>query len=127
MTRKPQRKTSGAATAEIYAKRQVRRPHYLAALMARQNIDRAKLIEDLNVDKSQLSRWLDENRPATPSPHWAKQLGAYFAASDDPDDFVDIFSDPYLERFRRITKDLSPDEVDRMLTSLEAGYRAKRA
>lgn len=117
----------GAATAAIYAKRQVRRPHYLAKLMARQNIERGKLIEDLGVDKSQISRWLDDEKPATPSPAWAEKLGRYFAVSDDPDDFVDIFADPDMARFQKMTRHMSDDEVDRMLTTLEAAYRARKA
>ncbi len=120
-------KPGGAVLAEIYAKRQVRRPHYLAKLMARHNVTRGKLVEDLDVDKSQLSRWLDENRPSTPSLEWAQRLGRYFAPSDDEDDAVDIFSDPDLARFQRMVRGRSPDEVDRMLATLEAAFPAKRA
>lgn len=122
---RPSKKTSGAALVEIYAKRQPNRPHYLARLMARQNVTRGKLVEDLNVDKRQLSRWLDEKRPATPSPAWAERLGIYFAA--DPEDFVDIFTDPDVARFQRMTRGRSPDEIDRMLATLEAAFPAKRA
>lgn len=126
MPRTPQRKPGGTVMAELYAKRQVRRPHYLAKLMARHNVTRAKLVEDLGVDKSQLSRWLDEQRPATPSPAWAQELGRYFAVSDDPDDFIDIFSDPDMARFQKMTRGMSDVEVDRMLTTLEAAYLAKK-
>jgi transcriptional regulator with XRE-family HTH domain len=127
MPRTPQSKPGGAVMAEIYAKRQVRRPHYLAKLMARQQVSRATLVEELGVDKSQISRWLDEEKPQTPSPPWAEKLGRYFAASDDPDDFVDIFSDPDLARFQRMTRGMSDAEVDRMLTTLEAAYMSKKA
>lgn len=125
MNQRP-KKTTGAATAAIYAKRQVRRPHYLAKLMARHNVSRGRLVEDLDVDKSQLSRWLDDEKPATPSPHWAEKLGRYFAVSDDPDDIVDIFSDPDMARFRKMTRHMSEDEVDRMLTTLEAAYSSRK-
>lgn len=111
----------------IFPHRQPRRPHYLAKLMARADKDRADLIHDLGVDKGQLSRWLDDEKPQSIGPVWAKRLGQYFAVSDDPDDFVDIFTDPDVERFQRMTRHMSPDEVDRMLTTLEAGYRAKGA
>lgn len=126
MPRRPQ-KPGSAALAELYAKRQLRRPHYLAKLMARQNVSRGKLVEDLGVDKSQLSRWLDEARPSAPSYDWSQKLGRYFAASDDPDDFVDIFADPDVERFQRMVRGRSPDEIDRMLATLEAAFPAKRA
>jgi plasmid maintenance system antidote protein VapI len=127
MARKQHRKPGGAVLAEIYAKRQARRPHYLAALMARHNVSRGKLVEDLDVDKSQLSRWLDEEKPATPSPTWAQRLGRYFAAGPDPEDFVDIFADPDMQRFQKMTRGRSPDEIDRMLATLEAAFPAKRA
>lgn len=120
-------KSPGAALAAIYPKRQPRRPHYLDMLMERHNVTRGKLIEDLGVDKSNLSKWLDANKPQTPGPDWALKLGRYFAPSDDPDDFVDIFTDPDLQRFQRLTRDLDADEVNRMLTSLEAGYKASKA
>jgi hypothetical protein len=94
--------------------------------MARHNVSRGKLIEDLGVDKGQLSRWLDEQKPSTPSPDWAKRLGHYFAVSDDPDDFVDIFSDPDVARFQRMTRGMTDAEVDRMMTTLEAAYLAKK-
>lgn len=105
---------------EIHAKRQVRRPHYLAKIMARKNVSRVKLASELGVDKSQLSRWLDENRPSTPSPEWAAKLGRYFAS--DPEDFVDIFTDPDLARFQKMTAGRAPAEVDRMLATLEAAF-----
>jgi hypothetical protein len=113
------------------ASRQPRRPHYLAKLMKRgkngEEVTRAMLVKELDVDKSQLSNWLREVNPSTPSPKWVKALGWYFALSQDPDDFVDIFTDPDLIRFQRLTKGMQPEDIDRMLTTLEAGYRAKRA
>ena len=127
MPRKLSRKPVGAPLTGIYMGRQGRRPHYLAKLMARANVTRGKLVDDLDVDKSQLSRWLDEDRPSTPSIEWALRLGRYFAPSDDPDDFVDIFTDPDVERFQRMVRGRSPDEVDRMLATLEAAFPAKRA
>lgn len=127
MPSRRQQKPGSAALAEIHAKRQVRRPHYLAKLMARQNVSRVKLAAELGVDKSQLSRWLDEDRPSTPSPEWAGRLGRYFAAGPDPEDFVDIFTDPDVARFQRMTIGRSPDEVDRMLATLEAAFPIRRA
>lgn len=120
------RKTAGAQLTEIYAKRQARRPHYLAKIMERRDVSRAKLLEDLGVDKSQLSRWLDDDRPSTPSPVWALKLGQYFSSGPDDDDLVDIFTDPDLARFQKMTKGRPPDEVDRMLATLEAAFPRKR-
>lgn len=111
----------------IYAGRQPKRPHYLAKLMERHEKDRSDLIEDLGIDKSTLSRWLDPDRPSTPSEKWAKKLGRYFASGPEDEDFVDIFTNPSAHRFQKITKGRSEEEIDRMLATLEAAFPAKRA
>jgi len=110
--------------ARIYAGRQPTRPHYLAALLRAKNVTRATLIEELGIDKSLVSRWLDEDRPTTPGRHWQKELGRYLAS--DPDDFVDIFTDPNVSRFQRLTRGLSAEQVDQMLSSLEAAFKIKK-
>ncbi len=118
-------KPGSAVLAEIYAKRQARRPHYLGKIMQAKDVSRAQLVDELGVDKSQLSRWLDRHRPSTPSPEWAEKLGYYFAS--DPDDFVDIFVDPDVARLAKIMKGRTPEEVDRMLATLEAAFPMRRA
>lgn len=122
MNKRP-RKPGSAVVAEIYAKRQVRRPHYLDKLMVRHDVDRADLVEKLGVDKSQLSRWLDDDHPSTPSPQWAEKLGWYFAAGGEPDDFVDIFTDPDLARFQRLARKMDEEKVNAWLSSLEASLK----
>ena len=121
------RKTMGAVTVQLYSGRQPRRPHYLAKLMERHDKSRADIIEGIGVDKGLLSKWLDEEKPTTPGKAWAKALGEFFALSPDPEDFVDIFSDPDLARFQRMTRGMSDTELDRLLTTLEAAYLSKRA
>jgi hypothetical protein len=125
--RKAKPKPSRAALAMIYAKRQPKRPHYLAEIMEWKDVDRAALIEDLGVDKSTLSRWLDEENPTTPGTEWAEKLGRYFASGPEDDDFVDIFTDPAVSRFRRLTVGRSDEEIDRMLATLEAAFPAHKA
>lgn len=115
-------KTQSPPQAAIYAKRQPKRPHYLAKLMERKDVDRAGLIEDLGVDKSLVSRWLDEDNPSTPGDVWAKKLGRYFAAGPDDEDFVDIFTDPAVARFQRLTLGRSEDEIDRIFATIEAAF-----
>jgi hypothetical protein len=111
----------------IYAKRQPKRPHYLAEIMEWKDVDRATLISDLGVDKSTLSRWLDEKDPTTPGTEWAEKLGRYFASGPEDEDFVDIFTDPAVSRFQRLTAGRTDDEIDRMLATLEAAFPSKRA
>jgi hypothetical protein len=112
---------------EIYGKRQPGRPHYLAALLEAHNIDRGQLIEDLGVDKGLVSRWLHKTNPSTPSREWTRKLGWYFAAGMEPDDFIDIFTDPALARFQKLTRGRSTDEINRMLNTLEAAFSPKTA
>lgn len=115
-----------ADVVSIYGSRQPRRPHYLAKLMEQHDRKRRDLIEDLGIDKGNLSKWLDEQRPSTPSEKWAKKLGRYFASGPEDDDFVDIFTDPSVSRFQRLTRGRPADEVERMLATLEAAFPQKK-
>jgi hypothetical protein len=115
---KPQKSTVVA----IYEKRQPARPHYLGKLMEIKDVDRGNLIEDLGVDKSLVSRWLDEDNPSTPGKVWAKKLGRYFAVGPEDEDFVDIFTDPTVARFQRITRGRTVDEIDRIFATIEAAF-----
>lgn len=120
MVRKPTPRL--AEPAQIHASKEPRRPHYLAKWMARYDVDRAQLIEDTGVDKGQLSRWLDEEKPATPGRKWAETLGLYFQGLGHEDDMVDIFKDPDEERLRKVFVGRSRDEIDRILTMVEMGF-----
>ena len=107
----------------IYAKRQSRRPHYLARLMAKYGVSRADLIESLEVDKGLLSRWLAEEKPTTPSPEWARRLGEFFGKGHDP---VDIFADPDVDWIARRLRGRSAEEKDRIIAIIDAAL-SKRA
>lgn len=110
--------------ARIYENRQPRRPHYLAQLMDRHGVSRQEIIEAIEVDKSLLSRWLDESRPSTPSPEWAHKLGEFFGKGGDP---VDIFADPDVDWMSRLLQGRSADEIERIKAMIEAAFPAKRA
>jgi hypothetical protein len=109
---------------QIHQSRQPRRPHYLARLMEMQGTTRGELVETLGVDKSLLSRWLDEDRPATPGPDWARKLGEFFGKGHDP---VDIFKDPDVDWLSRLLQDRSADEKERIKAMIEAAFPARRA
>lgn len=113
--------------AQIYAGRQPRRPHYLAELMERRGVSRADLIEGIGVDKGLVSKWLDEEKPTTPGPDYVKKLGQFFAVSPDPDDFVDIFADPDVVRLHKFLRGRAPDEIDRIMATLETAFPSKRS
>lgn len=120
MSRKPPR----SPLTHIYGSRQPRRPHYLAKLMERHGVTRGDLIEALEVEKGQLSRWLSEERPSTPSPVWAEKLGQFFGKGHD---VVDIFADPDVDWLARLLQDRSDDEVKRMKAMLEAAFPTRQS
>lgn len=107
--------------AKIYGGRQPRRPHYLAILMERYGVTRPELIEAIGVDKSLISRWLDEDKPSTPSPEWADKLGEFFGKGHDP---VDIFADPNVDWIARLLRGHSQRDIDRAKAILEAALPA---
>ena len=116
MPKKPHR----PPVVRIYPARQGRRPHYLAALMERHGVSRGQIIERLEVDKSLLSRWLDEDRPSTPSPEWARKLGEFFGAGGDP---VDIFADPDVDWLARQLRGRSAEEIAQLRAIVSALWR----
>ncbi len=111
------RRPSQPDPAVIYARRQSRRPHYLARLMEKYGVSRRDLIETLEADKGLLSRWLDEDKPTTPSPDWAKKLGDYFGKGHDT---VDIFADPDVDWIARRLRGHTSEDIDRALAILDA-------
>ena len=108
----------------IYASRQPRRPHYLAVLMERHGVTRAEIIEAIDVDKSLISRWLDEKKPSTPSPEWAAKLGQFFGKGHDP---VDIFSHPDVDWMMRLLRGRSADEIERAKILLQNAFPARKS
>ena len=78
--------------------------------------DSSVFIEELGIDKSLISRWLDEDNPTTPGQKWAKKLGRYFAAGPEDDDFVDIFTDPDQIRFQKMTRGYLADLAEIILS-----------
>jgi hypothetical protein len=105
---------------QIYARRTPRRPHYLADWMERRHISRKDLIEDLGVDKGQVSKWLDEEKPTTPGPDWAAKLGAYF--STEGADPVDIFTHPDNDWMMRFFEGRRLDEIERIKLTMETAF-----
>lgn len=122
----PRKKLKTGALVQLYAKRQPNRPHYLARLMARQNVSRTTLIDELGMDKSQLSRWLDDEKPSTPSPEWAAKLGKYFSPSGDEDDLVDIFEDPDVRWIAKKLEGRSDEEKARIISIIDREFPNKR-
>jgi hypothetical protein len=102
---------------EIYARRQPRRPHYIAEWMQRRQIKRADLIDAIGVDKGMVSRWLDDEKPTTPGPEWTAKLNACFGGEGDP---VDIFQHPDDDWFSRMVRNNTQDKVRQAIQILEA-------
>jgi hypothetical protein len=103
---------------EIYAKRQPRRPHYVREWMERRHIEtQAELAEAIGADKSVISRWLDEDNPATPGKEWQVKLGAFFGDEEDP---VDIFRHPDDDWFAKMVRNNSEEKIQTAIRLLEA-------
>ena len=113
-------KAPQSEVAEIYTRRTPRRPHYLADWMDRRGKTRRDLIEELGADKTQLSRWLDDEKPTTPGPDWAAKLGRYFAAEgDDP---IDIFTHPDNDWMTRFFDGRRLEEIERIKLTMETAF-----
>jgi hypothetical protein len=87
--------------------------------MERHGVTRQEIIEAIGVDKSLLSRWLDEKSPSTPGLDWAEKLGEFFGKGHDP---VDIFTDPDVDWMSRLLRGRSDDEVQRIKAMIEAAF-----
>jgi hypothetical protein len=85
----------------------------------RQVESQTELAEAVSADKSLVSRWLDNEKPTTPSKLYVDRLNAFFGGEGDP---VDIFRHPDDDWFRQFFKDRELDEIDRMKAMLEAGF-----
>ena len=87
--------------------------------MARRQVKPAELAREIGVDKSLVSRWLDEEKPTTPGKEWQVKLGAFFGGGADP---IDVFRHPDDDWFSRFFQGRSRDELDRMKQLLEAAF-----
>lgn len=108
----------------IYPTRQPRRPHYLRDWIERRNFKNdAEFAKEVGADKGQVSRWLDETRPSTPSRDWQIKLGIFFGGEDDP---ADIFRHPDDDWIAKFFRDRKPDEIEHIKKSMETTFPPKR-
>ena len=103
--------------AEIHRSKQPRRPHYLKEWMERRNLRPVDLVNDLGVDKSNVSKWLTGASPGTV---WQDRLRDYFGAGDEG-----IFRHPDDDWMARFLTGRPPDEIERIKTTLEAAFPRK--
>lgn len=78
-----------------------------------------ELAEAVDADKSLVSRWLDPDKPTTPSKLYSTRLNAFFGGAGRP---VDIFRHPDDDWARQFFEGRDLDEIDRMKAMLEAGF-----
>jgi hypothetical protein len=120
MGRPPKPRNAPQQLHELYSGRESRRRHYIAEWMERRHIvSQTELADAISADKSLVSRWLDPEKPTTPSKLYVDRLNAFFGGEGDP---VDIFRHPDDDWFRQFFKDREMDEIDRMKAMLEAGF-----
>jgi len=97
--------------------KQGRRPHYIGAWMEFRGRSRTDVSRDTGVDKSQISRWLDEKKPSTPTPKWLEILADYFETEPDA-----LFRHPDEDWLSRFFAGRKRDEVERIKATLEAAF-----
>jgi transcriptional regulator with XRE-family HTH domain len=102
---------------KIHEKKQPRRPHYLREWMDAKGLRAVDLSEELNLDKSLISRWL---KGSTPTAENQKILASFFGC--EPEGLFRHPDDDWLGRFLR---DRPRDEIERIKQTLEAAFPRK--
>ncbi len=98
----------------IHRTKQPRRPHYLREWCEKYGLRQSDLANELNTDKSIVSRWFSG---ATPSTEWQARLGALFDVEPEA-----IFRHPDEDWLVRFFKDRTKDEIERIKATLEAAF-----
>jgi hypothetical protein len=99
---------------KLIGQKQPRRPHYLADWLKVREMTRVQFIEKVQADKGHVSKWM---KGTTPGLEWQPKIAAVLDI--DP---ADIFSDPNDVWFRQFLRGRPDDEVQRIKTTLEAGF-----
>ena len=81
----------------------------------------ADLSRELGIDKGLISRWLDEEKPATPSRAWQMKLAKFFGTTPGG-----LFRHPDEEWFSGFFAGRDKGEVERMKSTLEAAFPRRR-
>lgn len=90
----------------IHERKQPRRPHYIREWMEAKGMRAKDLAEELNLDKSVVSRWLSG---ATPSAENQEALADFFGCERDG-----IFRHPDDDWMARFLRDRDPEEVKKI-------------
>lgn len=97
--------------------RQGRRPHYLREWAQKHGKRQADIARETGADKSLVSRWLDDERPSTPSPEWQAKLAEFFEIEPDK-----LFRHPDEEWFFDFFAGRGADEIERIKLTLQTAF-----
>lgn len=101
----------------IYKGRQPRRPHYIPEWAETRQMRPVDLANELDIDKSVVSRWFSGS---TPSEESQAKLAALFGVEPES-----LFRHPDDDWISQFFKDREKDEIDRIKNTLEAAFPRK--
>lgn len=102
---------------QIHRSRQPRRPHFVPEWAERRGLSQTDLAEELDADKSVVSRWFNGT---TPGLVYQRKLAALFF--DDEEEAEALFRHPDDDWLARFFRGRSKDEIERIKQTLEAAF-----
>lgn len=101
----------------IHKSKQPRRPHYVREWAEKRRMRPVDLATELNVDKSQVTRWY---QGATPNEESLAKLGALFGVEPES-----MFRDPDEDWLARLLRGRDREEIQRIITTIETAFPRK--
>lgn len=102
---------------KIHQQKQGRRPHFLREWAEYRGKKQSDISRETGIDKSQVSRWFDEEKPSTPSAKSLDVLAGYFETEPEA-----LFRHPDEDWLARFFADRKREEVERIKATLEAAF-----
>jgi transcriptional regulator with XRE-family HTH domain len=99
---------------KIHHLKQGHRPHFIQQWAKARGMEQKDIVSELNVDKSVVSRWFSGS---TPSMKYQEVLAELFGTEREG-----LFRHPAEARLATFMSGRSPEEVERIMAMLEAGF-----
>lgn len=101
----------------IHKSKQPRRPHYVREWAEKRGMRPVDLATELDVDKSQVTRWY---QGSTPNEESLAKLGALFGVEPES-----MFRDPDEDWLARLLRGRDREEIQRIITTIETAFPRK--
>ncbi len=102
---------------KIHQQKQGRRPHFLREWAEYRGRKQADISRDTGIDKSQVSRWFDDEKPSTPNANSLEILADYFETEPEA-----LFRHPDEDWLARFFAGRKREEVERIKATLDAAF-----